>query len=218
MTEFANKNPKNINKLLKAKYEYSEKDFGDDNWIFEKKTVKEVIQGLIENLDQKINAALVELENSKKSLNHSLNKGLNKQEKIIAIYKNEKTLWEETLQKYLNEIPKENHLLNFILKKEAKLQITGSDVYKPVLMSRKTYSLVRCDNSYNPSFETCVQFIFSLKLNIVESTEFLRLAGRAFSNSNYHQIIKFYIENSNYDFFSLNETLVAEEIKPIGCI
>jgi hypothetical protein len=57
-----------------------------------------------------------------------------------------------------------------------------------------------------------------LKLNIVESTEFLRLAGRAFSNSNYHQIIKFYIENSNYDFFSLNETLVAEEIKPIGCI
>ena len=81
MTDFGNK--KDINKLLKAKYEYSEKDFGDDNWIFEKKSVKEVIQGLIENLDEKINTALVELENSQKSLNHSINTTLSKQEKKL---------------------------------------------------------------------------------------------------------------------------------------
>ena len=49
-----------------------------------------------------------------------------------------------------------------------------------------------------------------------ESTEMLRLAGLAFSESEYHRIVKFYVENKEYNFDDLNKSLLDNNIKPIG--
>ena len=222
MTEFDPKKEKKYKRtldLIRAKYEFYEADVSEDDWIFEKDSIEDIIRASIEILDKKIQKVLSEQDNLFGGMSYGLPDESSKTfiNKEIKELKKEKKALEESLKKYLEEGSKNPKFCDFILKKKNDLNIVNpADIYKPVLMTRKTYHNVITIYDYKPSFETCVQFIFSLKLNIEESTEMLRLAGLAFSESEYHRIVKFYVENKEYNFDDLNKSLLDNNIKPIG--
>ncbi len=107
---------------------------------------------------------------------------------------------------------------DFIIKKQNELKLKASEVYNPVYMSKQTYSKVISNQSKHPSFDTCIQFAFALKLNIQETTELLRLAGNAFSDTKYHRIVKFFIEKKEYNMYELNKCLNLFGLDLIGNI
>lgn len=111
----------------------------------------------------------------------------------------------------------EHHTLaDFIIEKENEKKVFGSALYKPVLMSKQKYSKIKSTENSKPDFETCVQFIFGLKLDYEESVEFMRRAGRAFSDDARDQLVACYIKNKNYNIFDLNNSFYIMDIEPIG--
>jgi hypothetical protein len=49
-----------------------------------------------------------------------------------------------------------------------------------------------------------------------EANKILRLVGKAFSDSEYHRTVKYFIENKEYSIDVLNETLMKLNLKVIG--
>lgn len=122
---------------------------------------------------------------------------------------------DKALQDYLST--PEKKLCDFVVERVNKLYEKAPDMYKSVFMDKRVYSNIVSNKVKNPKFESCVQLAFGLKLDIDETTELFRLAGSALSDSMYHRIVKFYIENKKYSIMSLNESLDKIGIKPIGC-
>lgn len=133
---------------------------------------------------------------------------------LKEVYTERKKL-DKALEDYINKPGKT--LSDFMSEKQIALNKAGSEIYKPVLMTRQTYSKLLSNQTKEPSFETCVQLIFGYELNLEEANEMLRLVGKAFSDSDYHRTVKFFIENKNYDFDELNKKLIEMEHPPIGC-
>ena len=90
-------------------------------------------------------------------------------------------------------------------------------MYKPVLMTKQTYSKLILNKTKEPSFESCVQLMFTYKSDMEEANKILRLVGKAFSDSEYHRTIKYFIENKEYSIDLLNETLLKLNYEVIGC-
>ena len=127
----------------------------------------------------------------------------------------EKKKLDKGLEEYLSR-PSEK-LCDFIHQKQRELNKFGSEIYLPVYMSRKTYSKLISDQTKEPKFETCVQLIFGLNLNIDDANKLLRLAGKAFSDSEYHRTVRYFVEQRQYDIDALNETLIKLNYEAIGC-
>ena len=127
----------------------------------------------------------------------------------------EKKKLDKALLDYLNQ--PEERLCDFIVKKQNELNRYGSEIYKPVLMTKQTYSKLTSNLTKEPSFETCVQLMFTFKSDIEEANKILRLAGKAFSDSEYHRTVKYFIENKEYSIDVLNETLLKLNYEVIGC-
>lgn len=127
-----------------------------------------------------------------------------KQQKLLA----------KGLDDYLNTPGKK--FCDLIWEYQRKNNIEGSEVYKPVLMSKQTYSNIISNLVKQPKFESCVQFAFAFKMTFSEAEELFRLAGWAFSDDPYHRIVKYFIEKGNYDIFELNDALYMRSIPPIG--
>lgn len=122
----------------------------------------------------------------------------------------------KALQDYLNTPGKK--LCDFIVEKQNILKIKPSQIYNSVFMNKQVYSRIIRNQVKFPDFESCVQLIFGLHLNIEDANELLRLAGRAFSDDEYHKIVKFHIENKDYNITNLNNNLWNNGIdKAIGC-
>ena len=49
--------------MIKAKYEFYEADVSEDDWIFEKDSIEDIIRASIEILDKKIQKVLSEQDN-----------------------------------------------------------------------------------------------------------------------------------------------------------
>ena len=146
-------------KLMKAKYEIEEKPLINDE-VFSKSTVPEIIAALKEELISSLAVAEPEQPYSMKD-EFSAPSEKAKKKICLAIKQLDKDL-----QDYLSQ-PGEK-LCDFILKKrnELKLNKKSSMIYGPVLMKRDTFSKLIHNHTKEPSFETCVQMIFGLKLNI----------------------------------------------------
>lgn len=82
------------------------------------------------------------------------------------------------------------------------------EVYKSAHLDRKLFSKLRCDKDYKPSKKTAEALCFGLKLNIDESIDLLKRAGYTLSYSNIRDvIIRYFLENEEYDLDVLNMTL-----------
>lgn len=198
-------------KLLKAKYERQEKALIDDS-VFRKKTVPEIIRAL----QAELLGSMVVADQPSPYMGYELPGSLEKSspKSLKEVYAERKKL-EEALEECLKQ-PGET-VGKFILRKQHEIGQFGSDIYKPVLMTRQTYSKLFSDYTKAPTFETCVQIIFRFKMDMQEAEEFLRLAGRAFSDENNHRIVKTFIEQKNYNIDDLNEMLIRHGYDVIVC-
>ena len=203
-------------KRKKAEYEMLEEAEIEDE-VFRKETVQEIIEALnaklanspIYNFSDPMMLEVADLEAS-----YGKSKVEKYKEQAIKKLDAEKKKLDKALLDYLNQ--PEERLCDFMVKKQNELNRYGSEMYKPVLMTKQTYSKLISNQIANPSFESCVQLMFTYKSDMDEANKILRLVGKAFSDSEYHRTVKYFIENKEYSIDVLNETLMKLNLKVIG--
>ncbi|MCR4579074.1 MAG: hypothetical protein K5681_01880 [Treponema sp.] len=203
-------------KRKKAEYEMLEEAEIEDE-IFRKETVQEIIEALSAKLEASpiynvTDLLLTPVAEEISSYGDDKSEKLKKQ--VEKKFDAGKKKLDKALLDYLNQ--PEERLCDFMVKKQNELNRHGSEMYKPVLMTKQTYSKLISNQIANPSFESCVQLMFTYKSDMEEANKILRLVGKAFSDSEYHRTVKYFIENKEYSIDVLNETLMKLDLKVIG--
>ena len=87
--------------------------------------------------------------------------------------------------------------------------MTDVECYKKANVDKKTFSKIKCNlKTYKPSKQTAVAFAIALKLDLDATQDLLASAGMTLSRGLvFDKIIRFFIQNENYDLCELNETL-----------
>lgn len=83
----------------------------------------------------------------------------------------------------------------------------ASILYNKANISRQLWSSIISEKSH-PSLNVCIKLVFTLKLNNDECKLLLKKAGYTLSSSSeYALIVRYFIENNNYNLQDLNEAL-----------
>ncbi len=84
------------------------------------------------------------------------------------------------------------------------------EVYKKANVDRKLFSKIRSNKDYRPSKVTAIAFSLALELNLDETKDLIGRAGFALTHSSkFDVIVEYFIEQSNYNVFEINEVLFA---------
>ncbi|MGN0292449.1 MAG: macro domain-containing protein [Lachnospiraceae bacterium] len=95
--------------------------------------------------------------------------------------------------------------------------LKDSEVYRKANIDRRLFSKIRKNADYAPSKKTVLSFAIALELSLDETKDLLMKAGFAFSGSSKSDIIiSFFIENRQYDIFTINEVLFAYDQPVLG--
>lgn len=95
--------------------------------------------------------------------------------------------------------------------------LKDSDVYKNALIDKRLYSKIITDKSYKPCKDTIISLSIGLKLNLVETVDFLDSCGYTLSHSNPRDIIlEYFIKNEIHDIIEINITLYNLGLKTLG--
>lgn len=94
---------------------------------------------------------------------------------------------------------------------------TDSEIYKRANIDRRHFSKIRSDLDYVPKKSTVLSFAIALNLSLDETEDLLNTAGFTLSSSVKRDvIIKFFIEQKEYNLFKINEALYIENQKPLN--
>ncbi|MBO7463791.1 MAG: hypothetical protein J6T96_14480 [Bacteroidales bacterium] len=87
---------------------------------------------------------------------------------------------------------------------------TNADVYKDANIDRRLFSKIISNEGYSPTKGTVLALAIALKLNLDETTSFLKSAGYALSHSSKADlVVEYFIDNAdgNYNIDVVNDAL-----------
>lgn len=103
-----------------------------------------------------------------------------------------------------------------LLKLIDKTGLKDSDIYKKANVDRKLFSKIRNNPDYKPSKLTAVSFALALELDLNGTLDLIGRAGYTLSHSDRFDIIlKYFIENKNYNLFEIDAVLFKYDLQPI---
>ncbi|MCR5454507.1 MAG: helix-turn-helix domain-containing protein [Bacteroidales bacterium] len=100
-----------------------------------------------------------------------------------------------------------------------KRGLNNADVYKDANIDRRLFSKIISNEGYTPTKNTVLALAIALKLNLDETTSFLKSAGYALSHSSKTDIIvEFFIgeTNGNYNIDIVNDALLHFDLPMLG--
>ena len=95
--------------------------------------------------------------------------------------------------------------------------LTDAAVYHRANMSRQHFSKIRSNPNYQPTKKTVLALSVALELSLQEPSDLLERAGFAFSPaSKADAIVKWFIQEGDYDIFAINEALYSFDQPLLG--
>ena len=83
-----------------------------------------------------------------------------------------------------------------------------SEIYKKALLSKQHFSKIRNNPNYKPTKPTAISLALALELNLEETKDLIGRAGYALTNSSkFDLIIRYFIEQGNYNVVEINIAL-----------
>lgn len=94
--------------------------------------------------------------------------------------------------------------------------LTDVQVYKKAFIDKRTFSKIRSNKNYHPSFGTIILFSIALKLSTSQFEDLLHSAAYSLPQNSYINItLKYCFDNKIYDIYMVNELIYAVSNKEI---
>ena len=130
-------------------------------------------------------------------------------------------VWQESVScaPMMAPAPKASSLADLLKQEDAgftetllkRIDETGkkdSQIYKKALLSKQHFSKIRNKADYKPTKATAISLALALELNLEETKDLIGRAGYALTNSSkFDLIIRYFIEQGNYNLVEINTVL-----------
>ena len=93
--------------------------------------------------------------------------------------------------------------------------LTEKIVYQNSNLTKQAFNGIYNDKK-TPKKGNALALAIGLKLNIKETQEFIEKAGYSFGRTKQDYIVRYFIENGNYDIFEINCFLIKYDLPYLG--